>query len=583
MNRVKLLGALFVICQVPTTALLATHRHAPTTGSRPVPRVHLYLFVKDQAELLGDWIRFHTHVFSAANLHIVDHQTTDGVARRFLDEASASGAHVVPHEGDFKDKHKVLSKLMRSTGGDAEFLVPLDVDEFVGVWRPSNRSYTFQKADIMDEFARLPRDGRKYKFGWVNPHICRHDDPASRRPAVYATKFPKRSAMMISPTAGNPSGCVSKTFFPADSFIATDQGNHEGRVQRDLTIPCKPRDCSSCYHTEETHGLTLVHLGARHAMTYQNYRGKMIRGALSYNHDATARERDCKPLGHHYCKFWVQLKALGDVGMRNAFHAAEDRSVCAGPDTFALSHMLQDIASATEVQNASPTAASLAATPPCVDAKSTWLSAQGDPLYADEPVCVFNERPRAHETIVTLLLDAETARVPHLWLATAGDAPYDVLLLDATGATTEQLRPALAHGYQVARLHLQTDRAHIWNVAFAIARRGGYSHVIMGSSLATPSDQTIPTMLTALQGGTCFVVPTTNRRGAGLSSQQWWATVAGATEDRLAVLEHDIEHSSTIQDALIAHNQARLAHDRNAGTVRKPRRAGPLRGRRDHK
>jgi hypothetical protein len=39
-----------------------------------------------------------------------------------------------------------------------------------------------------------------------------------------------------------------------------------------------------------------------------------------------------------------------------------------------------------------------------------------------------------------------------------------------------------------------------------------------------------------------------------------------------ARLAHDL---STIQDALIARNQARLAHDRNVGTVRRPRRARP--------
>ena len=546
------------------------------SGSQP--SVRLYLFVRDQPELLEDWLRFHAHVFSAANIVIVDHQTTDPLAKQVLARAAAAGAEVIPYDGEFELKHKVLSRLMLSARDRADFLVPIDVDEFVGVWRPANQSYTFAKEAILHEFQQLPRDGRKYKFGWVNPHVCRHDVEAGRRPAVYATKFPKRAAMIKSPDVDNPTGCISKTFFPADTFIATDQGNHGGTVQRDKTIPCQPGDCSSCFHTEEAHGLTLIHFGSRHSMTYANYREKMVRGAHSYNHEAKASERMCvSTQGSHYCEFWTRLKVLGDVVVRDEFHASEDRRICSGPDELALSNALLALSGTSlaakirpteTATNAAASHATAAAAPRCLETDGTWLSAQrAVAWHASEPACVFNVRPRVSEAIVVLMLDADTLFVAEEWIASGGEG-FDLLILDASGAPSEQLRPLLARGFQLARVTSEVgtsqNHARVWNIAFAIALRGGYSHALLGRSLVTPMNHAIPAMLAALHAGAVFAVPTTNRRGADQSSDQWWAVVAGATRDRLAALEYSSEYSDAIQDMLIAREQAQSSHARKS-------------------
>lgn len=211
---------------------------------------------------------------------------------------------------------------------------PLDVDEYVGVFNQSHGNWTFEAEAILQEFRKLPRDGRKYKWGWVNPSLCPQQDSvagADNRPAVFATNFPKPKPM---------SACTSKTFFPAGTFIATDQGNHHGEVERDRTRPCDPlAGCSSCFIAAPEHGLTLVHFGSTAAMGWSRYRRKMVRGAFAYSHTSRTSIDDCKgKYGEHYCKFWFSLRTLGETRSRTNFYEARERAhLCNGTEVAGLS------------------------------------------------------------------------------------------------------------------------------------------------------------------------------------------------------------------------------------------------------
>ena len=83
MRRVSFFGWLLVVLHATARqSSTAQSQSKVVSGSRP--SVRLYLFVRDQPEMLEDWVRFHAHVFSAANIVIVDHQTTDPLAKQVL-------------------------------------------------------------------------------------------------------------------------------------------------------------------------------------------------------------------------------------------------------------------------------------------------------------------------------------------------------------------------------------------------------------------------------------------------------------------------------------------------------------------
>ena len=302
-----------------------------------IPVVRLFLFVRDDGMQLADWIAYHASVVGPTRLHIIDHQSKESRAREVLARARGRGAEVETFTGAFKQKFKALTKMMRRHRRSADYLVPLDVDEFVGVFDRRHGNWTFEAGAILQEFRKLPRDGRKYKWGWVNPSLCSQDNVAGadNRPAVFATNFPMPKPM---------SACTSKTFFPADTFIATDQGNHLGEVERDRTRPCDPRaDCSSCFVTEREHGLTLAHFGSTAAMGWSRYRRKMVRGAFAYSHTARASIDECKgKYGEHYCKFWFSLHALGETRSRSNFYEARERAhLCNGTEVAGLSNAVR--------------------------------------------------------------------------------------------------------------------------------------------------------------------------------------------------------------------------------------------------
>ena len=327
------------------TALAHLSSQGSASGDRfstpAPPLVSVFLFVRDQPQLLGDWMLHAMRVFSPPNVYVIDNNSTDAAARRILDRARAAGVHIFPSRSKFTRKHRLLSALMNLTRARAPFLVPLDVDEFVGAWQPQTQSYSFGKEAILREFRQLPRDGRAYKFGWVTPHLCgRHDDTAARRPAVAAVKFSPRTTMTTPPNAKNPTGCASKTFFDASSFEWTDQGNHHGRFR---CVGARAGECSSCFHTEDTHGLTLVHFGAKHSMTWPAFRDKMMRGAHAYDHVTKQSEEECSgKYGEHYCSFLVEYRRSGDATMEARF-LAEQRGatqICTAPDELSLSRSL---------------------------------------------------------------------------------------------------------------------------------------------------------------------------------------------------------------------------------------------------
>lgn len=266
------------------------------------PRVRIFLFNKDSPELLHDWLMHHTSVFGADNIHVLDHSSTDPIAVAALRMASARGVHVTIRSGPFTHKTTMLSDLMRTQVGRADFLVPLDVDEFMGTYR--NRLYSFSVYDIRAEFRLLwssALDGKTmYKFGMAYPVACN----------ATACRFSIASPAALNLSfSGQPfsvwdkkttTACDDKTFYPAATFSSTDQGNHFGMLLGDKHPARRCAGISRSYAVfPDHHGLILAHL-SRLAMPYEMYRRKMHRGAEVYGFTPSSK---CGGRGQHYCRF----------------------------------------------------------------------------------------------------------------------------------------------------------------------------------------------------------------------------------------------------------------------------------------
>ena len=194
-----------------------------------VPTIAVFLFNRNNVHFLRDWLAYYAYLFTPRNLYIIDHSSTDSKVVALL---RASGAHVTQFSGHFTEKHAALTHIMHRQSAAADFLIPVDVDEFIGSFRSG--SYSFERAAVHAEFERLlpSMDGRAYKFGWVQAELCRI--PARREPMRPAALAQKIGHPFCNEKRGR---MISKTFYPAKDFIATDQGNHFGTVRRDQAHP----------------------------------------------------------------------------------------------------------------------------------------------------------------------------------------------------------------------------------------------------------------------------------------------------------------------------------------------------------
>ena len=198
---------------------------APRGGGKALVKV--FAFHKDEAFLLGDWLYYHASVFGAENVVVVDHQSSDPDVLGLLDAYARRGVSVVPFAGKFGEKAEALSTAMRAAAATADFLVPMDIDEFVVLEEAGGAAIAADGARIRAEFAKLPRDEpRKFKFSSrvaaCPDAAAESSSPSAKRPALVTAFSPAKSTAM------------GKTFFRGGyGFLGTDQGNHFGKTRHD--------------------------------------------------------------------------------------------------------------------------------------------------------------------------------------------------------------------------------------------------------------------------------------------------------------------------------------------------------------
>lgn len=268
------------------------------------PAVQVFLFQKDETELLADWLQYHSHLFGIKNINVVDHNSTDVQICRLLAMYSFCGARVANFNGSFGHKHWALTWAMRKHNNT--LLIPLDADEFVVRFKKNkqgnNTALIIDRDAILDELAGVPFDGRKYKFNGVHP--IRHNRDTcveAYRKGKLLSKNDRRVAAggYVDPTQFEP--FVTKTFYYSNGFMETDQGNHYGKVRHDngtyLNHHHVMRNLTRFYHFMPT--VSLVHY---HVMSVAHVRAKLERGAAAYGFNIHNTSGCGEPrTGDHYC------------------------------------------------------------------------------------------------------------------------------------------------------------------------------------------------------------------------------------------------------------------------------------------
>ena len=212
------------------------------------------------------WIPYHADIVGYENIHIVDHMSTDDSEQVYA-QYRDRGLTVTRTAASFRQKHAILTGIMRDAQEHADILLCLDADEFlcgVGDIRPSCETvpYMLTNSRVIQEILyTLPLDGRKYA---MNEFTAAIDCIDYSDPLVDMKRFRYRKSNV------DAKGVVrgGKAFYPARTFVSVDQGSHHGKVHG------KP---NTEYHFTS---LATVHF---HLCGFTHLKNKVKNAILAYN------------------------------------------------------------------------------------------------------------------------------------------------------------------------------------------------------------------------------------------------------------------------------------------------------------
>ena len=211
----------------------------------------IFSFQQDEDHLVFDWAIYHGDIFGFENIHIIDHKSGDSYKSK-LKKLSELGIKIYPFDGPFIEKRNALSDIMLKYVGKCHYLIPLDADEFI-VNRLQNR---IECRDVQSGLCQASKKA-KNKMHMFKP-MCALDNKC-HDPLIDNNFF--RFINSLDAKVG-----MSKTFYPANIFLKTDQGNHHGSTSSYNNVYC---------FTD----LALIHF---EIFNLEQFKQKVMRGVEAY-------------------------------------------------------------------------------------------------------------------------------------------------------------------------------------------------------------------------------------------------------------------------------------------------------------
>lgn len=141
--------------------------------------VKIFTMVKDEVDVIKDWIIYHGSLFGWTNIYIIDNYSTDGTYE-IIQECESLGINIF-RETDYKKKGEYMTLLIKKFASNERFAFPIDIDEFIVYCEPNSKQVIFDKKLINDYFDGLPISGL-YKANYLIP-VLTNPYGSNRAPA----------------------------------------------------------------------------------------------------------------------------------------------------------------------------------------------------------------------------------------------------------------------------------------------------------------------------------------------------------------------------------------------------------------
>ena len=186
-------------------------------------QIKVFTMVKDEEDIVSDWVIYHGSLFGFHNIYIIDNFSTDGTYEKLL-EFKKTGVNI-SQEQDYKKKGDFMLKFLNNYCANNDIGYPIDIDEFIVFYDKDSKVISIDKYTILNCLHSLP-DAPLYKTNYI---IAYPSDSLGYSRATTDCKW------------GNYSdyGPTAKSFMKRNLFQGTiDHGNHINSNSYYLTNLC---------------------------------------------------------------------------------------------------------------------------------------------------------------------------------------------------------------------------------------------------------------------------------------------------------------------------------------------------------
>lgn len=216
--------------------------------------IKIFTMVKNEVDIVDDWIKYHGTIFGYSNLYIIDNMSDDGTYERIL-KYIENGIQIY-RKDDYKKKGEYMKELM-NMDNNYDIAYPIDIDEFIVYYdKEQHKIFPFKTLEYMNS---LPLVHNIFKANYIQALITNGSNYGYNRSTIESEsgKYDDYKGM-------------AKTFFNKHTFSGEiDHGNH--------------------YYTEEYY-LTNICLVHYHCRNLEQMKQKVINNVTGLGYDATNLE-----------------------------------------------------------------------------------------------------------------------------------------------------------------------------------------------------------------------------------------------------------------------------------------------------
>jgi hypothetical protein len=175
-------------------------------------QIKLFTMVKDEEDILDDWVIYHGSIFGFPNIFVIDNYSTDGTYEKLL-EFKKIGVNVF-RGPDYSLKGQYMTNLINKHCVNHDIAYPIDIDEFIVYYDRSSKNVWVDKTLIINYMNQLPKNVPLFKTNYIQA-LPTNEDGFSRATVECNTGI------------YDDCGSHAKTFIRKRLFRNTiDHGNH---------------------------------------------------------------------------------------------------------------------------------------------------------------------------------------------------------------------------------------------------------------------------------------------------------------------------------------------------------------------